>query len=397
MKKFSLSAIQKALIESQVDGWLFYDFMGNDPIGRTILGIDQCAVNTRRWFYYIPALGAPKKLVHGIENMTLNHLPGKKEIYISWKEMIEKLNRFFTEKDKIAIQYSPQNAIPTISKIDAGMYELLKSFKLNLISAGDLIQQFETCLSKAQINTHINVAGELNQISEKSFLYIKQKIQNHEEITELSLQNFLQNQLNSRGLFSEVPQVIATAEHTSDPSYIPTEESNKPIHDHALVQLSLRAKETNEDAVYGSTSWVIYIGEDIPDEYIRNFKILKSVRDKAVSFIRESLKSGKQICGWEVDDIATDIIKSKGLGGNYLHRTGRSLGKTFYGHGVNLDNLETRDDRQIIPGLCLSVAPGVYFSDYGLRTEINIYIEKKAVKQSTESVPNDIHHIKIRH
>jgi Xaa-Pro dipeptidase len=393
MKKFSLNAIQKALIEFKISGWLFYDFMGSDPISRSILRIEPDIITTNRWFYYIPAQGAPQKLVHSLENKIFDHLPGRKEIYIGWKEMGTKLRSFLKDKEKIAIQYSSLNAIPMISKIDAGMHELLKSLNLNLISSGDLVQIFEACLSKMQLNTHLNVSGELDQIVEKTFRYIKRKIQTHQEITEWGVHAFLNHQIQARGLISIIPQVVAVSENTSDPRYFPRQESSKPIHTKSLIQLSLRSREKDEDAVYASTSRVAFVGEKIPDEYVEKFAILKKARDEALVFIDTSMKNGKKICGWEVDQLARDIFENEGLGGNYLHRTGHSLGTSFYGHGVNLDNLETRDERHIISDLCFTISPGLYFSEYGMRTEINVHVDKKGTHLSTPSLQDKIYHI----
>jgi Xaa-Pro dipeptidase len=395
MKKFNLTAIQKNLSIAGLDGWLFYDFMGSDPIGRSILNLSLQMKTSRRWFYLIPAQGAPFKLVHVLENKILDQLPGKKEVYTGWKEMTAKLQQNLHSKQKIAVQYAPLNAIPMISKIDAGTFELLRSFNLNLLTSADLVQQFEGCLSKAQINTHLNVASELTKIVDKLFNYIKKRLQNHQEVTEFSGQTFLQHQLNSLGLISDLTQLIAVADHTGDPRYFPTKNSNTPIRNKSLIQISLRAKEKDENAVYASTSWVAYVGDDIPEKYVNNFQILKKVRDGVISFMHSALKNGHEVCGWQVDEEARKIIEQHGMGPYYLHRTGHSLGTDFYGHAVNLDNLETRDTRLIIPDLCFTVLPGIYFSDYGMRSEINLYVDKKGVHLSTKMVQDDIYQIKI--
>ncbi len=395
MRKFNLNAIQKSLLELKIDGWLFYDFMGSDSIGRSILGISSKEKNNRGWYYYIPYQGAPSKLVHGIESKIFDHLPGKKEVYIDRREMIEKLHSLFKAGQKIALQYSPYNAIPTISKIDAGTFELLKSFKLNLISSGDLIQQFDACLSKIQLNTHINVSKELDEVLKKALQYIKHKVQKHQEITELSLQKFLKKQIKAHGLVTDMEPVVATGDNTANPHYSTGETNNSPIHVRRLVQLTFCAKEKKDDAVYSSISWVAYIGDEVPPEYQNNFKIVKNCRDKMMEFIDQSLKRKKKIRGWEVDDFTRKYVEKEGLIGNFLHRSGHSLGISCYAHAVNLDNLETKDDRQIIPGLCLSISPGVYFADYGMKTEINIHTDSKGVRLSTKSIQNEIYHIKI--
>lgn len=393
MKKFSLTTIQKGITEAKLDGWLFYDFMGSDPVGRSMLNVSNEVINSRRWFYFIPSQGVPTKLVHALENKILDHLPGKKEVYMGWVEMGEKLQLIVREKSKIAVQYSAKNAIPMISRIDAGMFELLKSFKINLVSSGDLVQEFDARLSGPQINTHLNTATEIQSLFDKTVRYIKRKLKSHQEVNELRVQKFLQGQLQARGLVSSLPQIIAVGQNTGDPRYFPTEKSNKPLHDKSLVQISLRARDKSDDAVYASGSWVIYIGKELPELYENNFHILKNIRDSAFDFIRTSLKKAKPIHGWEVDAYARKIIGEVNLEPHYLHRTGHSLGSAFYGNGANLDNLETRDNRKIIPGLCFTIVPGIYFSDYGMRSEINLYIDSKGVHLSSPQKQDEIVHI----
>jgi Xaa-Pro aminopeptidase len=350
-------------------------------------------LNSRRWFYLIPARGAAVKLVHALENKILDGLPGRKEVYIGWKEMVQKLESIMQKMSRVAVQYSAKNALPMISRMDAGMFELLKSFRLHLMSSSDLVQQFDACLTKAQINTHLNAANELQILCEKTIRYMKRKLKNHQEINELTVQNYLQNQMQSRGLVSNLPQVIAVGANTADPRYYPNEVSNKPIRNKSLIQLSLRGRDKNTDAIYASASWVIYIGKDVPEKYIGNFEILKTTRDTSFKYIREAIAKNKKIHGWEVDQFARDFMIEQNLDSFYLHRTGHSLGKSFYGNGVNLDNLETRDERKIIPGLCFTIVPGIYFSDYGLRTEINLYIDSKGTQLSTPKKQDAILHI----
>ena len=280
-----------------------------------------------------------------------------------------------------------------ISRIDAGMFELLKSFNLNLISSGDLVQQFDATLSKTQLNTHLNAVAELQKITEKTLRYIQRRIKNHQEVTELRIQSFFNTQLKKFGLVSEFPQIVAVGSNSGNPRYYPTEKNNAPVRDKSLLQLSLRARAKEEDAVYASLSWVVYIGQEIPGKYVTNFMILKNARTTAFQLIDKAMKAGKILYGWQVDEAARKVFHEKGLDSYYLHRSGHSLGSQFYGHGVNLDNLETRDERQIIADLCFTIVPGIYFSDYGMRSEINLYVDKNGAHLSTPVVQEAIHQI----
>jgi len=395
MKKFSLAAIQKVLSEMKLDGWLFFDFMGSDPVGSSILQVNTEPAASRRWMYFIPSRGVPIKLVHALEIGILDHLPGKKEVYIGWKEMQQNLKSMFKTNAKIAVQYSAFNAIPMISRIDAGMFELLKSFKLRLVSSGDLVQQFDATLSKTRLNTHLNTAAELQRIADKTVRYVERRLKNHQEVTELRIQSFVDTQLKKFGLISFLPQIIAAGNHSGNPRYFPTVKSNAPVREKNLLQLSLRAKAKDEDAVYASLSRVVYIGREIPEMVTKNFQILIKARSSAFRMIDQAMKESKILQGWQVDDAARQVLRDEGLESYYLHRTGHSLGSQFYGHGVNLDNLETRDERQIIPDLCFTISPGIYFSDYGLRCEINFYVNKAGAHLSTPVIQEDIHQIVI--
>lgn len=393
MKNFSLTAIQKSLTEMRIDGWLLTDLSGRNPTACSILKISSITENTRRWVYFIPASGAPKKIVHGIERDVLDHLPGKKEVYIGWREMAAKLQTLFKQGDNVALDYSPDNAIPSVSRIEAGLFEILIKFKIKPVSAANLIQQFEALLSKAQMNTHINVAGNLNEIRNKTLQYIKRKLKNHEEITELSIQNFVRKQIKSLGLISDRLPGVAAGENTGNPGYIPANEINKPVYPGDLVQVTYRAKEKDEDAVYASTAWVVYIGKEIPDDMKAKFEVINKVHSDVAAYIDRSIKNKKIITGWEVDRYARHIVAAEGLEAHYLQRTGQSLGTKIHSDGVNLDDLESHDTRTVSPGLCFSLAPALYFTDYGICTDTNIYLTSKGAHYSSKSIQESIFHI----
>ena len=274
MPGFDLHTIQKAIKDTKINGWLFYDFHGSDIIGKRILNIPLDNIHTRRWYYYIPGQGVPVKIVHSIEREVLDHLPGKKIVYLGWQEMENRLNNIFNAGDKIAIQYSPKNPIPYMSSVDAGTYELLTSFKVKLISSADLVQKFEACLSQSQLNTHINAAKHLNSIIKKTFKLIRQKIDEHTEINEFIIQQYMTEEMDKKGLYYDHPPIVAANQNSGNPHYSPTEEINSPIYPESIIQLDIWAKENNENAIYADISWVGYIGNTIPDEQVKIFWLL---------------------------------------------------------------------------------------------------------------------------
>ena len=390
MSGFDLTAIQRTLNTNKMDGWLFYDFQGSDPIARIILNIPGDKTQTRRWWFYIPARGVPVKLVHSIERDVLDHLPGKKEVYLSWQEMEEKLGKIFKNGGRIAIQYSPRNAIPYVSKIDAGTFELLKSYRLELVTSAGLVQQFESCLTPAQLNMHINVAKQLTELVAKTFKLIKRKVEHHEEVNEYIVQRYIMNEIRSHSLITDYPATVSTGKNSGIPHYYPTKNRFAPIYPGSIVQLNISAKERSVHAVYAVVAWVGYVGDEIPEEYSRVFKVISETRDQVIDYLEKSIKSGKKIYGYQVDEFARTLIKAAGYESYFLHRTGHSIGRELTANGVNLDSLETRDEREIVAGSCFSIEPGLYFSDYGMRSEIDVYVAENNIHIYTQPLQQEI-------
>ena len=393
MKKFNLTAIQYAINQEKIDGWVFADKNFSDPINQKILNIPVDLISQRQWFFYIPKNGAPKKLVHGLESKILNHLPGKKEIYLGREEMSAKLKRFFKSSEKIALHYSASESVPAISHVSAGLMELLKACKIIPVSAAELIQKFTSVLNKAQINTHLNVAGILTIIQHNILRYIERKIKNHQEVTELSLQNYILKQLKNNGLISDRPPAVACGLNTADPNYSASEQNNQPVYPKSLIQITYSGKEKDAEAVYATTSFVAYIGMTLPEEYEHHFQILCTLREKMVNLIDQSFKLNKPVHGWEIDRKMRDIISEEGLDGHYLLPSGRSLGSSLVTYGVELDDFESRDERKIAADLCLALSPALYFSEYGMKSEINIITGTKGIQNSSKTQQDSIFHI----
>lgn len=390
MSGFNLRAIQKILTDRKIDGWLFYDFQGSDPIGRAILQIPNESTQTHRWYYFIPKEGAPVKIVHSIERGILDHLPGKKQVYVGWRELENNLQIAITKHSLIAAQYSPENAIPNISRLDAGTFELLQRLKITIISSGELVQLFESRWSEGQLNTHINTAKHLYEIVQKSFRLIKRTINGHKEITELSLQRWITLEINKRGLISELPPLIASGSNSGNPHYFPTEQKNSPILPGAVILLNIWAKERSANAVYAVLTWMGYVGKAVPDKFQTLFDLICQTRDQTIEYIRTAIRAKKPLLGFQVDDFARNMLKEAGYESYFLHRTGHSIGRLINAYGANLDNLETHDERPLIVNTCFSIEPALYFSDFGLRSEVNVFIGKGNIQITTQPVQIEI-------
>jgi len=373
---FDLNAIKKALVEENIDGWLFYDYQGSDPIGRRILNLRRDDIQSRRWFYMIPANGVPVKLVHSIEKDALDHLPGKKLVYLSWQELHAQLSILLDSVNKIAMQYSPKNRIPSLAKVDAGMVELIKSYKKRIHTSANLVQYFEARLDSKQLNSHIFVANFLRQLIDEVFGFIRQRVNDQQLVNENDVQNFIKKRLEEKELISSRVPLVATGLNTSNPHYTPIDRGSIAIKRGQLVQIEIWAKEQHDYAVYANTCWIGYVEESVPDNLSRIFNIVRSARDKALYTIDQAMKKKKIVHGWQVDNQVRKLIEDAGYGDYFIHRSGHSLGTELYGYGANLDNLESKDERKIIPQTCFSVEPGIYLKEYGMRSHLNVYVNE---------------------
>jgi Xaa-Pro aminopeptidase len=390
MARFSLTAIQKSLTQKKLDGWLFYDYRGSDPVGRRILNLSDSHGQTRRWFYFIPVKNTPVKIVHGIEAAVLDNLPGKKYVYLSWEEMNNCLAKICKNGQVIAAQYSPNGALPYLSRLDAGIFELLKSYKIKIRSSAELLQEYEAKWTSAQLNTHKNAAKLLYEVIETAFRHLKRKINSHSEITEYDLQKYLMTEIKKKGLIFDHPPLVATAKNSGDPHYFPTKDRSLPIYPKSIVQVNIWGKEKEDNAVYAVIAWVGYVDKTIPQDVSDKFKLICQVRDSAVNHIDKMIKKDTKIFGWQIDDFIRKQLYAAGYESYVLHRSGHSIGRDVNDVGTNIDNFETKDDRQIIANTCFSIEPGLYFSEYGLRSEINVYVDKKGAHVHTIPVQNEI-------
>ncbi len=373
-----IRSIQSALSEQKLDGWLFYDFWKRNEFAQRILEYPSHLLNTRRFFYLIPASGEPRKLVHSIERWNLDHLPGEKTIYLSWQSLEEGLKKTVQGMKRIAMEYSPGNAIPYISKVDAGTIEMVKRTGVEIVSSMNLAQYFESRWPAEAYRDNLDTAAAMHSIVLKAFNYIAESIKKREGLTEYDVQQFMLARFKENGLMTtEAPNCSVNA-NSGNPHYEPTREVHSEIHEGDFVLLDLWAKKDKPGSTYNDITWVGYLGKTVPEKYVSIFNIVKGARDAAVDFLKESLAKKMPVRGCDVDDVARDYIVKQGKGEYFIHRTGHSITEDLHGSGANMDNLETRDERVIIPETSFSIEPGIYFlGDFGIRSEINVYISKE--------------------
>jgi Xaa-Pro aminopeptidase len=390
-----VAEIQSALREAKLDGWLFYDFRHSDPLAYRILKLDEKMFASRRWFYYVPASGEPVKIVQSIEQFKLDTLPGRKLVYRGWQELHARLKEVLGHpgkepKRRIAMQYSPMNDIPYISRVDAGTIELVRSFGIEPVTSAELVQQFEAVFSPAQHEMQVEASDKMHRIIQAAFAEIARRISADEPTTEWDIAQFMLRRYKEEGMEQE-PMIVAVNANTANPHYMPTKEKNSPIKRGDFVLIDAATKLEKSDAVATDQTWTGYVGETVPEEFSRIFNIVREARDAAVDFVRKNVRAGKAIRGAEVDDVSRSVITRAGFGEHFTHRTGHSIGEETHGNGVNIDDFETRDSRRIIPGVCFSIEPGIYLEGkFGVRSEINVYVSNKDIEVTGQPIQTEI-------
>jgi Xaa-Pro dipeptidase len=372
--------IQHAVRAERLDGWLFYDFRGSDPLAYRVLQIDPTRHITRRWYYFVPASGRPVKLLHRIEPHTLDGLPGDQQLYVSWDEQHRYLHEMLGKARRIAMQYSPLNAIPYVSRVDAGTVDLVRSFGIEVATSADLVQRFEAVLDDRQLESHRQATEALRRIVDETFAFIGDAVTAGRGTTEFDVQQYILRRIAEHGLTTATAPIAAVNAHSADPHYTPQMETALGVRSGDLVLIDLWAKRSEPGSIYGDITWTGYVGRSVPDRHAEVFGVVRAARDAALTFVRGRVAADDFPCGWEVDDVCRQVVRDAGYGSHFLHRTGHSIGEEVHGNGANIDNLETQDGRRLIPYTCFSIEPGIYLpGKFGIRSELDVYVSRREV------------------
>jgi Xaa-Pro aminopeptidase len=369
-----VAAIQQVLEQEGVDGWLLYDFHGSNPIAQRLAGLaNGTHMTTRRWFYLVPAAGEPRGLVHAIERHNLDSLPGRKEVYAGHRQLESGLDALLAGTKVVAMEYSPGNAIPYISRVDAGTVEAIRARGVSIVSSGDLVQRFEATWNAAQLDSHIRAAESLYRIKDRTFETVSSRLKQGTTTTEYDIQRLMVRWFEEEGLVSDSAPVVACGKNAGDPHYLPTAANAEDVTADEVLLLDLWGKKNEPGAVFADITWVGFTGTRVPRPCAAAFDAAARARDAAAARVEDAARSGSEVRGWEVDRAARTVLEGSGFAAHILHRTGHSLGETVHGNGVHLDDYETHDDRRIIPGTGFTIEPGLYFDTFGVRTEINMF------------------------
>lgn len=380
-----LTEIQAALREQGLDGWLFFDHHERDPLAYRILDFRPPRHVTRRWYYLIPVEGEPRALVHRVEPNMLDALPGTQTVYSGWQTQASGLASLLTGCRRIAMQYSPLCAVPYVAMVDAGTIELVRAAGVEVVSSADLVQYFEARWTEAQLESHMEAGRKVDRVRRNAFEEIGARLRRGEGVTEWDIKGYILNAFERTGLFTDHGPIVGVNANASNPHYEPTAELHDPIRPGDVVLIDLWAKLAGRpDAVYYDITWTGFVGT-APPEVVNVFEIVRDARDRAVQLVQDAVHSTAGLQGYQVDDAARGYIAERGFGDYFVHRTGHSIGRDVHGAGANMDNLETHDERRIIPGTCFSVEPGIYLPRFGIRSEVNVYVGEREARVTGEA------------
>jgi Xaa-Pro aminopeptidase len=374
---FDLDQVQAVIRDEGLDGWLLYDFRGLNVLAARVAGTAE-GHRTRRWFYYVPATGQPKKLVHRIESASLDHLPGDdKAVYLKWQELEAGVGHLLAGAKRVAMEYSQRNGNPYVSRVDAGTVELVRSFGVEVVSSGDLIQRFEATWDDDQWAMHQEAAKHTDAAYGVAWAFIAEEVRKQGYTTETAVQARIMKHFADTGMVTDHPPIVGEGPHSADPHFAPAPEIDRRIAPGSFVLIDLWAKLEKPRAVYSDLTRVGVVGEDVPAKVNEVFHVVAAARDAAIARVKRAFPGGDALRGWEVDGAAREVIERAGYGPYFVHRTGHNIGQETHGNGAHMDGLETREDRRVMRRTCFSVEPGIYLpGEFGVRSEVNVYVDK---------------------
>jgi Xaa-Pro aminopeptidase len=384
---FELSAIQAALRQFGFDGWLLYDFRGLNVLARRVVGFGDDEFRSRRWFYFVPAQGEPKKLVHRIEAGALDKLPGGKSVYLKWQELEAGVGALVKGAKRVAMEYVPRNANPYVSRVDAGTVELVKSFGVEVLPSGDLVQLFEACWDDEQWAMHLEAAKLTRSAYDAAFGLIAERCGKGGSVLETEVQERILDHFKSNKMVTDHPPIVGVNAHSGDPHYAPGPGCDAPIRQGDFVLIDLWAKMDKPRSVISDLTRVGFVGNTVPEKYTKIFNIVAAARDAAIKRVQGAFAKGEVLQGWQVDQACRDVIEKAGYGEYFVHRTGHSIGQETHGNGANMDSLETKEERRVLPRTCFSVEPGIYLPEFGVRSEVNVFVDGQSKVHVTGGEP----------
>lgn len=387
----SVSAAQNLIRDQGFDGWLLFDYKHSNDLACQFLGLSDDAMLTRRFFYWIPVEGEPVKVVHRVEASVLEHLPGEVIAYSSWEELREKLSVLLRGVDRIAMEYSSEGRLPVVSKVDGGTLDMVRSLGVLVKSSANLLQVFTCSMSKEQLASHVEAVAVLDQAVDKAWAWIFSSLEDGKRFTEYDVAEKIRGWMGEAGCVTDAGPICAVGANAADPHYCPTQSKAAVITSDVPILIDLWCKKNTPEAIYGDICRVGFTGEKPPSKYCALFEVVKRSQAEAFSFLKSRAERGKATLGYQLDQVARNVIEDEGFGNYFVHRTGHNIFTEDHGPGAHLDSFETRDDRELLPMTCFSIEPGIYLpNEMGVRLEYNVYLDEDGIPHISGNVQDEL-------
>jgi len=384
---FSLHEAQDAMRSAGLDGWLLFLLQDRNPIAERLLERPAHQMRSRRAYYWIPSRGEAVRLEHRIERHTLDGLPGECRHYLSHESHRAHLAALMAGARHIAMETSPEAAIPGLSLVDAGTVDLLRGLGVEIHSSAALVQAVQPRLTSWQLTSHLEAAALVRDIAHRAFHHVAEVLRRGGRVTECEVQELILAAFSASAMVTDHAPIVATGPHAGNPHHEPR--AGHLIERDQVLLIDLWARQDHAEAIYADQTWMAYTGAQAPVEVLRAWQLVRDARRAVPRFVAERLASGASVQGWEADDAARRVIEEAGLGEHFIHRTGHSIDTEVHGRGANLDGLETRDERLLLPGTLMSVEPGLYFPHFGVRSENNLMIDLEGRVQVAEGTDQE--------
>ena len=368
--------------QSGVDGWLVYDYRGMNPIFGDTVGRDNLSHVTRPVWLWIPARGEARMLVSFVDQSRFTHLGLDTTLFVNRRDMIAKLGAMLDGARRVAMEYTPEGALPRVSKVDGGTLEMVRSLGVEVAPSADILQYATQRWDAEQLASHQFAADALTRIVKEAFALIGERVD--AGITEFDVAEFIRQRFLDGGMIVTDGPAVAVNEHASDPHFEPTPEASVQIRRGDWVLIDLWTRLPDDHAMFGDITWTAYVGDEVPAKHQEVFDIVIGARDAAFAEMESAFAAGRTPQGWELDKVARDYISAAGYGEFFNHRLGHSLGREVHSNAVNLDSWETYDTRRLIPGIAVTIEPGIYIPEFGVRSEIDVFVGEDGPRVTTE-------------
>ncbi|MGE0481238.1 MAG: M24 family metallopeptidase [Phycisphaerae bacterium] len=385
-----LASVQQYMRDEKIDAWLLYDFRGSNSVFARLL--PEKHHTTRRIFLFIPATGEPVLLTHGLDANQFTRAGVRSEQYLSWPQLRDWLAATLAGRNRVAMEYAPGCSLPVVSMVDAGTVELVRSLGVEVVSSANLIQVHVARWSAAAVGQHRVASKQVDTIKDEAFALIRERLAAGRDVHEVEVQQFILKRFESDGLETPDPPIVAVNAHSGDPHFEPSPKTSAPIRRGDWVLIDLWARRPGDENIFSDVTWCGFAGRDVPAEHRRVFDTVRAARDASVQRAVDAWTRRERLQGWQLDDAARDVIEHAGYGEFIKHRTGHSLspGPMVHGLGFNLDNLETHDTRDVLAGLGFTVEPGIYTPSFGVRLELNMYVDPTDGPVVTSGLQKDV-------